>query len=81
MVLDSTAIAYPYRRHTRRSARRQSGQHGGPDPNFRAYSVRAGTPAAHPFRLCRSQACDPRAWRPPEPGGLDTPTRYGRRAS
>src|ERR1035437_9542898 len=55
MVLDSTAIAYPYRRHTRRSARRQSSQHGGPDPNFRAYSVRAGTPAAHPFRLCRSE--------------------------
>lgn len=49
MVLDSTAIAYPYRRHTRRSAHRQSGQHGGPDPNFRAYSVRAGTPAAHPL--------------------------------
>jgi hypothetical protein len=38
MVLVSTAITYPHPRHTRTSARRQSGQLGSPGPNFLPYS-------------------------------------------
>ena len=38
MVLVSIAISYPHPCHTRRSARRQSGQHDGPDPNFPTHS-------------------------------------------
>ena len=81
MVLDSTAIAYPYRRHTRRSARRQSGQHGDVDPNFPAYS---GRTQRHPIRTTRfrsSQACDPKLWGSPKRHRFDTPTRYIMRAS
>src|SRR5450759_3266202 len=44
MVLVSTAIAYPHPRHTRRSARRQSGQHGGVNPNLRAHSPQTSNP-------------------------------------
>ena len=44
MVLVSTAIAYPHPRHARRSARRQSGQHDGRDPNFPAHSPQTSTP-------------------------------------
>ena len=44
MVLVSTAIAYPHPWHTRRSARRQSGQHGGVNPNLRAHSPQTSNP-------------------------------------
>ena len=44
MVLVSTATAYPHPRHTRTSARRQSGQHPGLDPNFPAHSPRTSNP-------------------------------------
>ena len=44
MVLVSTAIAYPHPWHTRRSAHRQSGQHGGVNPNLRAHSPQTSNP-------------------------------------
>src|ERR1035437_4477293 len=44
MVLVSTAITYPHPRHTRRSARQQSGQHGGVNPNLRAHSPQTSNP-------------------------------------
>ena len=44
MVLVSIAIAYPHPWHTRRSARRQSGQHGGVNPNLRAHSPQTSNP-------------------------------------
>jgi len=48
MVSVSTAIAYPYPRRARRSALPVSGQHGGVDPNFPAYS---GRTQRHPIRF------------------------------
>ena len=44
MVLVSIAISYPHPWHTRRSARRQSGQHGGVNPNLRAHSPQTSNP-------------------------------------
>ena len=44
MVLVSIAISYPHPCHTRRSARRQSGQHDGRDPNFPAHSPQTSPP-------------------------------------
>jgi hypothetical protein len=44
MVLVSTAITYPHPLHAHRSARRQSGQHDGMDPNFPAHSPQTSTP-------------------------------------
>ena len=44
MVLVSTAITYPHPRHTRRSARQQSGQHGGVNRNLRAHSPQTSNP-------------------------------------
>src|SRR5450759_2687923 len=44
MVLVSIAISYPHPCHTRRSARRQSGQHGGANPNLRANSPQTSNP-------------------------------------
>ncbi len=44
MVLVSTAITYPHPRHTRTSARRQSGQHPGLDPNFPTHSPQTSNP-------------------------------------
>ena len=44
MVLVSIAIAYPHPRHARRSARRQSGQHGGVYGNLRAHSPQTSNP-------------------------------------
>jgi len=40
----STAITYPHPRHARRSARRQSGQHDGPDPKFPTHSPQTSNP-------------------------------------
>ena len=39
-VSASTTITYPYPQRPRRSALGESGQHGGVDPNFQAYSGR-----------------------------------------
>ena len=44
MVLVSTAITYPHPRHTRRSARQLSGQHGGVNRNLRAHSRQTSNP-------------------------------------
>jgi hypothetical protein len=44
MVLVSTTITYPHPRHTRTSARRQSGQHPGLDPNFPTHSPQTSNP-------------------------------------
>ena len=76
----------PQRLHTprqrpRSSAREESGQHGGVDPNFPAYSRRT---QRHPIRTTRfrsSQACDPKLWGSPKRHRFDTPTRYIMRAS
>src|ERR1019366_446690 len=65
----------------RRSALAESGQHGGADPNFPAYS---GRTQRHPIRTTRfrsSQACDPKLWGSPKRHRFDTPTRYIMRAS
>jgi hypothetical protein len=81
MVSASTAITYPYPRRPRRSALAESGEHGGVDASFRAYS---GRTQRHPIRfrrLRRSQACDPKLWGPPKRCRFDTPTGYTKRAS
>src|SRR5665647_3986790 len=44
MACKSLAIAYPHPRHTRRSARQQSGQHGGVNRNLRAHSPQTSNP-------------------------------------
>src|SRR5664280_1109188 len=59
----------------------ESGQHGGVDPNFPAYS---GRTQRHPIRTTRfrsSQACDPKLWGSPKRHRFDTPARYIMRAS
>jgi hypothetical protein len=59
----------------------ESGEHGGVDPNFRAYS---GRTQRHPIRftrLRRSQACDPELSGPPKRRRFDTPIGYTKRAS
>ena len=58
MVLVSIAIAYPHPRHARRSARRQSGQHGGTDPNLRAHSPQTSNPPDPVYAF--AQATGPR---------------------
>jgi hypothetical protein len=71
----------PHPQRPRRSALAESGQHGGVDPNFRAYS---GRTQRHPIRTTRfrsSQACDPKLWGSPKRHRFDTPTRYTMRAS
>ena len=81
MVSTSTAITYPHPQRPRRSALAESGQHGGVDPNFPAYS---GRTQRHPIRTTRfrsSQACDPKLWGSPKRHRFDTPTRYIMRAS
>jgi hypothetical protein len=81
MVSASTAITYPHPQRPRRSALAESGQHGGVDPNFRAYS---GRTQRHPIRFTRfrrSQACDPKSLGPPKRRRFDTPIGYTKRAS
>jgi hypothetical protein len=80
-VSPSTAITYPHPQRPRRSALAESGQHGGVDPYFPAYS---GRTQRHPIRTTRfrsSQACDPKLWGSPKQHRFDTPTRYIMRAS
>jgi hypothetical protein len=80
-VSPSTAIRYPHPQRPRRSTLAESGQHGGVDPNFPAYS---GRTQRHPIRTTRfrsSQACDPKLWGSPKRHRFDTPTRYIMRAS
>jgi hypothetical protein len=51
----------PYPRRPRRSALRESGKHGGVDPNFPAHSRRTQRHPIRTTRLRRSQACDPKS--------------------
>jgi len=71
----------PLPRRLRRSALAESGQHGGVDPNFPAYSGRTQRHPIRFMRLRRSQACDPKDWRSPKRCRFDTPTGYTTRTS
>jgi hypothetical protein len=71
----------PPPRRTRWSALGESGQHGGVDPNFPAYSRRTPTPPDPVYAFTQVTDLRPQALRIAKRRRFATPTRYMRRAS
>ena len=59
MVLVSIAISYPHPCHTRRSARRQSGHHGGVSRNLHAHSPQTSNPPDPVYAFAQVTALRP----------------------